>query len=290
MRVDATTIRTRDVSVRHPSLLSKLWRHRIGAVGLSLTTVFFLLAVLAPWLAPYDPTLMHRGAELASPSFEHMLGTDHLGRDLLSRVLFGLRTSFFLSIIAVAAGATVGVSIGLIAGFLGGHVETLLMRLTDVLMPFPTVLLGLGLAAVIGVGVTSVGIAIAIACIPIFARVTRAATLAEREKEYVEAASGLGMAPIGIMARHILPNCSAPLLVQASVSLAEAVLIEAGLSFLGLGTQPPTASLGAMLDTARGYMRRSPEFAIFPGLAITLLLLGLHYVADAFRDVSEKKR
>ena len=272
------------------NLLARIWRHRAGSVGLSLILLFFVMAVLAPFIAPYDPTVMHRGYELTGPSAQHWFGTDQYGRDLFSRVLYGLRTSFSLSFIAVSSGAAVGVVFGLMAGYFGGAVETVLMRVSDVLLPFPAILLGIGLAAVIGVGTMSVAIAIAIVSIPVFARITRASTLAEREKDYVEATRALGMTTGRIMFRHILPNCISPLLVQFSVAMAHAIIVEAGLSFLGVGTQPPTASLGAMLDTARGYMRSSPSFAIFPGLTITLLLLGLNYLADALRDITDPKK
>lgn len=286
-----THFRGRQAKATRPTRRRRSLRIRpSGYFGLGLLAVFLVLAILAPVITPYDPTSMHRGRELTGPAPEHWLGTDHLGRDILSRTLFGLRTSLLLSSLAVAVGGLFGTVIGIVAGYVGGFTETLIMRVTDILLPFPTVLLGIALAAALGIGVTSVTLAIAIVTFPNFARIARAATLAEREKEYVEAASALGAPAVSVMFRHILPNCSAPLLVQVSVALAAAIMVESGLSFLGLGTQPPTPSLGAMLDTARAYMRRAPTFAVFPGLTISLLLLSFNQVTDAIRDLGERNR
>lgn len=265
-------------------------RDPMGAFGLAIVLLLTLVALAAPLLAPFDPLAQHPGDELASPGMPYLLGTDEFGRDLLSRIIFGSRTSLLVGIVAVGLGAGVGISTGLLAGYLGGTLETAFMRVYDALLAFPTILLGIGVVAVLGSGPLNVAYAIAIAQTPNFARLTRSCVLSEREREYVTAARCLGAGDRRIMWLHVLPNCLAPLLVQLSLAMGIAVLAEAGLSFLGLGTQPPAPSWGAMLNESRAYLRQAPWYGVWPGVVLALLLIGLNYLSDALRDALDPHR
>jgi ABC-type dipeptide/oligopeptide/nickel transport system permease subunit len=257
----------------------------VGLIGTIIVVAWILVAVLAPLLAPHDPNVQQRGAQLLSiGSPGHLLGTDELGRDILSRLIFGARISIGIGLVAVSLGGVSGSALGLISGFFGGLVETLVMRASDIVLAYPGILLGVVIVAVLGQGTPQVAIAIAIINIPIFARLARSSVLRERELDYVAAATLGGGSWPRILFRHILPNSLVPLIVQASISVAHAVLIESSLSFLGLGAQPPTASWGAMLNESRAYLNESATFAILPGLALATLLLGLSFLADALRN------
>ncbi|MGI8880245.1 MAG: ABC transporter permease [Jatrophihabitans sp.] len=263
-------------------------RQGIGVVGIVIVLGWILVALFAPVLAPTDPNIQQAGAQLLPlGSHGHLLGTDELGRDVFSRVLFGARVSIGIGLAAVAVGSVVGMISGMLAGYFGGIVDTLVMRTADITLAYPGILLGVVIVAVLGQGTGQVAVAIAIINIPIFARLARSSVLRERELDYVAAASLAGCSWMRILFRHILPNSLGPLIVQASISVAHAVLIEASLSFLGLGAQPPTASWGSMLNESRSYLSQSWSFAVFPGLALASLLLGLNFLADALRNAMD---
>ena len=270
--------------------LGRVWASPVGAVGLVVTIVLALVAILAPYLAPYDPIWQIPGTELRPPSAQHPCGTDELGRDVLSRIIYGSRVSLMVGLMAVTLGSLVGVMTGLAAGYFGGWVDDLVMRLYDSLLAFPAILLGIAVASVMGPGAVNAAIALAIVSVPQFARITRACVLCEREKEYVVAARALGAKDERILGRHILPNIFAPVLMQLTLAMAYAVLLEAGLSFLGLGAQPPEPSWGSMLSASRTYLRQAPWYGVFPGVAISLLLLGLNFLADGVRDALDPGR
>ncbi|MDE3075252.1 MAG: ABC transporter permease [Chloroflexota bacterium] len=265
-------------------------RNPMGLLGAAIVTALVATALAAPLLAPYDPVTQHPGYELLPPTIEFPLGTDQLGRDLLSRLIYGGRPSFIVGIIAVGIGAGIGVLTGLVAGYLGGAVDSAIMRAYDVVVAFPPILLGIAVVAVLGPGVYNVAYALAIAIAPYFARVTRASVLTEKRRDYVLAARSTGVRAGRVMLAHVLPNCLAPLLVQLALAMGISVLAEAGLSFLGLGTQPPTASWGQMLNGSRQYLRTDPWLAVWPGLALALLLLGVNFLADALRDALDPRR
>jgi peptide/nickel transport system permease protein len=278
--------------VRSPLIqaLSRTLQNPMGLVGAVIVLLMVAAALAAPLISPYDPIEQHPGFELQPPGGQFWLGTDHLGRDLLSRIIYGSRSSMLIGVVAVGLGAAFGIGSGLAAGYLGGWVDSVLMRLFDALLSFPAILLGIGVVAVLGGGPLSVAYALAIATIPTFARLMRARVLSEREREYVVAARCIGARSGRIMGMHVLPNAIAPLLIQISLSMGFAVLAESALTFLGLGTQPPTPSWGGMLNESRAYLRTAPWFGIFPGLALALLLLGLNFLTDALRDALDPRR
>lgn len=259
--------------------------HRAGVAGAIVLAGLVLMAILAPLLAPYDPIEQLAGARLLQPSPEHVLGTDEFGRDVLSRLIHGSRISLGVGIGAVAMGASIGVLVGLVAGYREGWFDALTMRASDVLLAWPGILLAIVIVAVLGPGITRVGIAVGVVNIPIFARLTRSMVLRERELDYVQGAIALGASDTRILFRHILPNSLGPVLAQLSISMGVAVLLEAALSFLGLGTQPPAPSWGSMLDQSRQFLRSSPLYGVAPGFMLALLILSLNMVGDALRDV-----
>jgi peptide/nickel transport system permease protein len=252
----------------------------VGLVGLA--------AAGAPWLAPYPPNDM--GADLlAGPTLAHPFGTDDLGRDILSRVIHGASVSVVVGLIAVGTAAAVGIPIGLLAGYRGGLTDTVLMRVLDGLMAFPAILLAIGIMAVLGPSLQNAMIAIGVIYVPPFARIVRASVLSLRECLFVDAARGLGAGPGRVVLRHVLPNCLSPVIVQASLGMGYAILVEAALSFLGLGVQPPQASWGSMLAEGRSFLDRAPWFATFPGLAIFVTVLGLNTVGDRLREALDPR-
>jgi ABC-type dipeptide/oligopeptide/nickel transport system permease subunit len=265
-------------------------RSPMGAAGLVVVLVFVALAILAPLVAPYSPYEQHPASQLQPPSAQFPLGTDELGRDLFSRVLYGARVSFVVGVLATAIGATIGVSTGLLSGYLGGWVDSVIMRCYDALLAFPGIIIGIGVISVLGPSSVNVAYALALGGMPFFARLIRSSVLSEREREYVLAARCIGARDGRIMFRHVLPNTLPPLLVQLSLAMGFAVLAEASLSFLGLGTQPPDPSWGSMLNDSRAYLREAPFYGLWPGLALTLLLVGLNFVSDALRDALDPRR
>jgi len=267
-----------------------LMRNPLGKVGLGILGMFIFTSLGAPLIAPYDPIEIFAGDELLPPSFNYLLGTDELGRDILSRILYGGRAAFAVGLLAVFLAFVVGALSGLIAGYVGGAVDAVVMRFWDMIMAFPPILLAVGVVAVLGPGSFQSAIALAIVNFPRFSRLARGGVLSEREKEYVMAARSIGASAARILLRHILPNVLATLLVQFALALVWAVLLEATLSFLGLGTQPPNPSWGSMLRSSRSYLRIAPWYALFPGATISLLLLGLNLLVDAVRDALDPTR
>jgi len=269
--------------------LRRLWRVRLAGVGLVIVGIVVLTALFAPLLAPYDPTQKNTRNLLKAPTLQHPLGTDELGRDTLSRVIYGARISLEVGMIAVGISLIIGVALGLVAGYTGGATDSIIMRIMDGLLAFPAIVLALAITAMLGPSLTNVMIAIGITGIPAFARLVRGQVLTTKGLEYVQAARAVGASDGRLMLRHILPNIVAPIIVQTSISVAAAILAEASLSFLGLGIQPPAASWGSMLNTAKGYLTHTSWLAIAPGTAIFVTVLGFNFLGDAIRDVLDPR-
>ncbi len=259
-------------------------RNRAAVAGLTLLVLFFVLAAGAPLVTAWDPEQNRLADALQDPSARHLLGTDHLGRDILARLLFGARNSLFIGFAAVGLGLLVGVPLGAVSGYYGGWVDLSVQRLVDILLSFPGFLLALSLVAVLGIGTVNVIISVGLGAVPAFVRLVRASTLAIRYTAYVEAARGLGATGPRIIGRHVLPNAVAPVIVQATLGLGSTLLTAAGLGFLGLGVQPPTPEWGSMLGEGRQYIFSNPNLATFPGLAIFLTVLGFNLAGDGLRD------
>jgi peptide/nickel transport system permease protein len=263
----------------------RLYRNHIGFTGFILSAIVVLAALFAPLLSPVDPLRQNIRARFAPPGSTHVLGTDNFGRDLLSRVLHGYRISISIAFASVGIALLAGGSIGLLAAYHGGWVDRVLMRMMDVLLAFPIILLAIGILAVLGPGATNTALAIGIVYTPIFARLARGPALTVLSWDYVSAARALGANASRIMFRHVAPNIFAPIMVQVTLSLSTAILVEAALAFLGLGTQPPTPSLGLMLSDSRDYMLISPWASVFSGLAILVASLGFNLFGDGLRDL-----
>lgn len=263
----------------------QLYRNRVGFLGFVLSAVVVLLALLAPLIRSHDPLEQSIRDRFEGPTRSHLLGTDNFGRDIYSRVLHGYRTSVVVALTAVGLATVVGTLIGLVAAYYGGFIDRLLMRLMDILLAFPIILLAIAVVAVLGSGTVNTALAIGIVYTPIFARLARGPALSVLAWDYVAAATALGAGGRRIMLRHVLPNVAAPVLVQTTLGLSTAILVEASLSFLGLGTQPPTPSLGLMLSDSRDYLLLSPWVSVFSGLAILLASLGFNLFGDGLRDL-----
>jgi peptide/nickel transport system permease protein len=274
---------------RRRRALGRLARSRLALIGLAVVGLTALVGLVGPLLVPADPVAMDFGALLKGPSPAHPLGTDQFGRDVLARLVWGARLSVSIGAAAVALAVAAGVPIGALSGYAGGAVDNALMRGMDALLAFPALLLALGLVAIMGPGSTSTALAIAIVYTPGVARLTRSVVLAEQPQEYVQAAHALGQRDRWVLLRHIMPNCASALLVQASVNFANAMVIEAGLSFLGVGTPPPTPSWGLMLNEARAFMSSAIHVAIAPGAAISLAVLGWNLLGDGLRDALDPR-
>lgn len=268
-----------------PGALRRLVRQPVALASLVVLAVVVVLAIGGQALAPYGINDVDIARRLQAPSAEHWFGTDELGRDVLSRVIVSAGVSVRVSVVAVAIALVVGVAAGLVAGFFGTWIDTLIMRSADVLFAFPEMLLALAIVAIMGPGTLTTTIAIGIVYIPVFARVTRASVLSVREEVYVRASRSLGAGPGRLMMRHVLPNVSAPIIVQTSLSLAFAILSEASLSFLGLGVQPPDPSWGRMLFDARAFFLDAWWMSAFPGLAVFVTVLACNLLGDSLRDV-----
>jgi dipeptide transport system permease protein len=281
------------------ALFLEFWRYfreNHGAVaGLLVFAITCLLAVFADAIAPYGPTEQFRDALLAPPVWQEggstrfLLGTDAVGRDLLSRLLHGARYSLFIGCIVVSLSLVVGVLVGLFAGFIGGTLDTLIMRLMDIILAFPSLLLALALVAILGPSLTNAMIAIALIQQPHYVRLTRGSVLTEKTKDYVTAARVAGVGPLRLMFRTILPNCMAPLIVQAALSFSDAILGAAALGFLGMGAQPPTPEWGTMLAEAREFILRAWWVVTFPGLAILITVLAINLMGDGLRDALDPR-
>lgn len=282
-----------DLSVDLRSRVSGFWRvlrrSKLALAGLVIVGGLVLLAIAGPTIAPYDPNDLNVRQRTLAPSFAHPFGTDDRGRDVLSRVLYGARVSLQVGVIAVGISATAGTLLGAASGYFGGWTDEVIMRATDVLFAFPGILLAIAIMAVLGPSVTNAMIALGIVYTPIFARITRGAVLAIRTEVFVEAAHACGAGATRVLGRHILPNVLAPIIVETTLSLAFAILAEAALSFLGLGTPPPAPSWGRMLSEGRDFIRDAPWMGLFPGLAIVLAVMGFNFLGDGLRDALDPR-
>lgn len=262
----------------------------LGAIGAAIILVMAVVAICAPWLAPFDPLETDYAAMLAAPSNKHWLGTDAFGRDVLSRVIYGSRTALIVGLGASLIGATIGALIGVASAYFGGRIDLVVQRIMDVLISFPLIILALAVVAILGTGVQNVILALAIPMIPRCARVVRSSALAVREMPYVDAARAAGFGDARIVLRHMLPNVTAPYLIMLTALLSQAILLEASLSFLGLGVQEPVAAWGLMLrGAAVEFAETAPWMAIFPGLAISMAVFGFNLFGDSLRDALDPR-
>lgn len=263
--------------------------NRLALAGIILVALVVIFAVLAPAIERYDPLQQSIANRLDRPGLDHFFGTDHLGRDVWARIVRGARVSLLVGFIAVGIGIGLGTPIGAISGYYRGKVDEVIMRIMDSLLAFPPILMALVVITILGPSLFNTMIAIGVVYIPRFARVIRGSVLSERQKEYVEAAKMVGESNLSILFRQILPNCLSPLIVQATVFIAYAILTEAALSFLGLGIQPPNPSWGSMLNEAKVFIESDPHLAIFPGLAISITVLGFNLFGDGLRDILDPR-
>lgn len=276
---------------RNPALaiLGAVLRHRLSCVGLVVITVLCALAIFAPVLAPYSPYDQDLYRVLAPPSVAHWLGTDNLGRDLLSRLLYGTRVSLFVGVVSSLVSAMLGVLVGLLAGFRGGVTDAITMRITDAFLCFPPLIFILAMSAALGPGLHNVMLSFALFGWTGFARITRGQVLLVRELPFIEAVRSVGVPPLRIMIRHMLPNIAAPLVVAFTITIGIAILVESGVSFLGLGVQPPTASWGKELRIGFTYLEAAPLFSIAPGVMISLAIISFNFVGDGLRDALDPR-
>jgi ABC-type dipeptide/oligopeptide/nickel transport system permease subunit len=269
--------------------LRRLARRPLALAGASVIIVFTLIAIFAPQLAPHPPAATDFLAVRQAPSPLYPLGTDDVGRDVLSRLIFGARASLMAGVISVCIALAGGVPLGLVAGYYQGRIDEVLMRFTDALLSFPFLILAVALAAAFGASLMNAMIAIGIAAAPTFIRLTRGQVLSVKAEDYIQAARGLGATNFRIILRGVFPNILAPLLIQASLTIAQAIIAESSLSFLGLGVQPPTPSWGGMLNTAKNFMTQAPWMAIWPGIAIFVTVLGFNLLGDGLRDALDPR-
>ena len=274
---------------RRWAVLRRAASARLAAFGAAVTLTAVLVGAAAPLLAPYDPLKQNLNTTLAKPGRTHLLGSDNVGRDVLSRLIWGTRISLVAGVVSVAMASVAGSLIGLLAGYSGGRIDNLAMRLMDAVLSFPPLVLALALGAVLGADLTGVLIALGVVYTPTFARLMRGQVLAIRGREYIEAARALGAPGWSIAWRHVVPNAATPIVVQASLSVGFAILAEASLSFLGLGVQPPEASWGSMINAGRGYLRQAPWIVFGPGAALFVTVLGLNFLGDAVRDALDPR-
>ena len=277
-------------TIQPDSLIARLLRNRSGAVGLVIIVVFVIVGLLGGLGAtPYPPAANHVKDRLKPPSAQYIMGTDQFGRDVTSRIMQGAANSLRVALLSVALSGIAGTVLGTISGYVGGRIDNVIMRVMDVFFALPAILMALVIVSVLGAGINTTILAIAIIYIPIFARVARAPVLSIKEMEYVLASRSIGVRDAGLLWRHIFPNTLAPLIVQVSLALSWSLLTEAGLSFLGLGVQPPAASWGVMLSDSRALAQNSPWLMLYPGLAIMLGVLGFNLLGDGLRDILDPR-
>jgi len=276
------------VSPRAPPL-RRLVRRRGAALGLAAIAFFVGLALFAPLIAPYDPLATSWTAIRKAPSAAHWFGTDEIGRDVLSRVIWGARASLLAGVVSVLISLSIGVPVGLLAGYAGGRIDMLISRVTDAVLACPFLILAIALAAFLGPSLTNAMIAIGVSATPVFVRLTRGQTMAIKAEEFILAARAIGNPPWRVALVHVLPNAAPALIVQATLAIAAAVIAEASLSFLGLGQQPPAPSWGSMLNTAKNYIDNAPWMAIWPGVSIFVLVLWFNRVGDGLRDAMDPR-
>jgi peptide/nickel transport system permease protein len=282
---------TKPVAEQSPArrAVRRLLRRKGAVFGLAVVLLFVGFALMAELIAPYDPIAADWGALRGEPSAEHLFGSDELGRDVLSRVIHGARASLFAGVVSVLLALLIGIPVGLLSGYAGGLVDGVIMRFTDAMLAVPFLILAIAMAAFLGPSLTNAMIAIGIAAAPIFVRLTRAQVQAVKVEDYIEAAHAVGNSPLRIAFRHILPNIWPALMVQATLTIASAIIAEASLSFLGLGQQPPEPSWGSMLNTAKDYMTDAPWMAVYPGLSIFLVVLCFNLLGDGLRDAFDPR-
>jgi peptide/nickel transport system permease protein len=285
-----------DESVKSSTRVSEFQHFRsvffgrpVVIVGFIIIFLLIFVAIFAPLVSPYNPYKQDLNNILQKPSFKHLLGTDPFGRDVLSRVIYGSRTSLMVGIVAVGIGAAVGVILGLISGYFGGVLDIILMRIIDSMMSIPSLVLALVFAAVLGAGLYNVMIAIGIAMVPLYCRLMRGQVLSIRQADYLLAAQSLGCGHVRIMMRHMLPNCMPPLIVLVSLNLGSAILAEAGLSFIGVGVLPPGAAWGSMINQGYNYLLTNPILSFAPGVCIMLVVLSFNMVGDGLRDALDPR-
>mgnify|MGYP006296014231 CR=1 FL=1 len=267
----------------------RLMKSRIGVLGIVFIGILVLVAIFAPVIAPHDPLEQNILKRYQAPSSEHLLGTDEMGRDILSRIIYGSRISLQVGLFSIGIALVTGVFLGLIAGYYGGVLDMVIMRIMDIMLAFPAILLAIAIVAILGPQLRNAMLAIGVINIPRFARIIRSSTISIKESEYIAAARMMGANDFRIIFHHLLPNAMAPLIVQTTLSIATAILEAAALSFLGLGAQPPTPEWGAMLSDARSSLQRAPWVATFPGLAIIFGVLGFNLMGDGLRDALDPK-
>ena len=281
------------VVTKKRSQFQEVWRrlkqNRLALVGLAMLIVLVFMAICAEYISPYPYEKQNYSETLQAPSLKHLAGTDEFGRDILSRIIYGSRISLRIGFISLSAGAMVGCILGAIAGYFGRMVDNIIMRVCDILYGIPRVVLAIAIASTLGAGITSALIAVAVSSVPNFARVVRAATMTVRDQDYVESARAIGASTGRILTVHIFPNILAPIIVQATIGIGKSILLCASLSFLGLGIQPPVPEWGAMLSSARTFMRDYPYMVIGPGLAIMLTVMALNLFGDGLRDALDPK-
>lgn len=271
------------------ALFRQVMRHRMAAFGVYTIALLCLLALFAPLIAPHDPNRQDLYNVLSGPSAIYWLGTDHLGRDLLSRLLYGARVSLLVGLFSTVMAAAIGITVGLLAGFKGGAVDALIMRITDAFLCFPPLIFIVAMSAALGPGIFNVVVSFALFGWTGFARIVRGQVLVVRELPYIEAARSSGVPPLKLALRHILPNTLAPVIVAVSITIGGAILVESGVSFLGLGVQPPTASWGRELRIGFTYLEIVPLFSIAPGLLISLAVLSFNFLGDGLRDALDPR-
>lgn len=273
--------------------LRRMWytfrKSKLAVLGLIIVSIFVLVAIFAPALSPYDPLKQNLVNMLKPPSADHWLGTDEMGRDILSRLIHGARISMKVGFVAVGVAFIIGMPLGIFAGFYGGRIDALLMRAMDVLMAFPGILLAICLVSILGPSLDNAILSVGIYAVPNFARLARGETMALKHNEYIEAARALGASDIRIIFTHVLVNIVAPLIVLCTLSFGNAILTTSGLGFLGMGAQPPTPEWGAMLSSGRQYLMVAPHVTTIPGLVILVLVLGLNLFGDGLRDILDPK-
>ncbi|KAF0818974.1 MULTISPECIES: nickel transporter permease [unclassified Cytobacillus] len=274
---------------RGADLAKALINNKMSLVGGSIVLLYIILAVLAPLISPYDPYEIDLVNKLQPPSADHIMGTDDKGRDILSRILYGSQLSLAVGFVSVFIGALFGIVLGIISGYYGGWVDTIIMRFIDVLLAFPGLLLALAIVSALGPSLINVMIAVGVFSIPTFARIVRGSTLSVKKMEYIDAIRVLGASDLKIIFVHILPNIMSPIIVQGTLRLATSILSVAGLSFLGMGAQPPTPEWGAMLSDGRDFLFTAPHIALFPGIAIALIVLGFNLFGDGLRDALDPR-
>lgn len=279
--------------VKRQSEFAIIWRrfkrNKIAMAGMIIVVAYYFIAILAPILAPYDPQEIDLLNPLSPPGKDHLLGTDPIGRDVLSRIIYGARISLLVGTLAVLLGVTIGILAGLVAGYYGGNIDDVIMRINDVMWSFPVTLLAIVVAGIVGPNVSYLIFIIGIIMVPRYTRVIRGTVLSIKERDYILAARALGCGNLRILFRQILPNAIGPIIVVATMSMAGAILTESGLSFLGFGIAPPTPTWGNMIASGRQYIRTCPHLIIYPGIAITLTVLGFNLFGDGLRDAIDPR-